>query len=76
MLNENDVTIDNPEKITRTHILDSLSHLADEDRSGVPSMPKLEATKEAAINAPSATPANASLNDHLVKVLPVDAIGD
>ena len=75
-LSENDVSIDNLEKITRTHILDYFSHLADEGRSGVPPMPKLAATKEAAINALSATRANASFDNHMVEALPVDAIGD
>ena len=35
-----------------------------------------EATKEAAINALSATRANASLDGHRVEALPVDAIGN
>ena len=34
-LTENDVTVDSPEKITRTHILDYLSYLAGLGRSGV-----------------------------------------
>src|SRR6266852_8298366 len=45
-ISENDVTVDSPEKITRTHILDYLTHLADLSRSGVTRVRKLAAIKE------------------------------
>jgi len=45
-LSENDVTVDSPDKITRTHILDYLSHLAGLGRSGVTRVRKLAAIKE------------------------------
>ena len=45
-LTENDVTVDNPEKITRTHILDYLSYLAGLGRSGVTRTRKLAAIRE------------------------------
>src|SRR5438270_13942777 len=45
-LTENDVTVDSPEKITRTHILDYLSHLAGLGRSGVTRTRKLAAIRE------------------------------
>ncbi len=45
-LSENDVTVDSPAKITRTHILDYLSHLADLGRSGVTRVRKLAAIRE------------------------------
>jgi site-specific recombinase XerD len=43
---ENDVTVDTPEKITRTHILDYLSYLAGLGRSGVTRVRKLTAIRE------------------------------
>ena len=45
-LAENDVTVNSPEKITRTHILDYLSHLANLGRSGVTRTRKLAAIRE------------------------------
>ncbi len=42
-LAENDVTVDSPEKITRTHILDYLSFLSGLGRSGVTRVRKLAA---------------------------------
>src|SRR5438067_12593016 len=45
-LAENDVTVDSPEKITRTRILDYLSHLAGLGRSGVTRTRKLAAIRE------------------------------
>src|SRR6266699_882848 len=45
-VSENDVTVQSPEKITRTHILDYLTHLADLGRSGVTRVRKLAAIKE------------------------------
>jgi integrase/recombinase XerD len=45
-LRENDVTVDSPEKITRTHILDYLSHLAGLGRSGVTRARKLASIRE------------------------------
>src|SRR6266849_6393135 len=45
-LAENDVTMNSPEKITRTHILDYLSHLANLGRSGVTRVRKLAAIRE------------------------------
>ena len=45
-LAENDVTVNSPEKITRTHILDYLSYLAGLGRSGVTRVRKLAAIKE------------------------------
>lgn len=45
-LTENDVTVNSPEKITRTHILDYLSHLAELGRSGVTRSRKLAAIRE------------------------------
>ncbi len=45
-LAENDITVDSPEKITRTHILDYLSHLAALGRSGVTRVRKLAAIRE------------------------------
>src|SRR5258708_753043 len=45
-LSENDVTVDSPEKITRTHILDYLSFLSGLGRSGVTRSRKLAAIKE------------------------------
>src|SRR5258708_10964595 len=45
-LAENDVTVDSPEKITRTHILDYLSFLSGLGRSGVTRSRKLAAIKE------------------------------
>ena len=45
-LAENDVTVNSPEKITRTHILDYLSHLANLGRSGVTRSRKLAAIRE------------------------------
>lgn len=45
-LTENDVTVASPESITRTHILDYLSHLAGLGRSGVTRARKLAAIRE------------------------------
>src|SRR6266516_3979036 len=45
-ISENDVTVDSPDKITRTHILDYLSHLASLGRSGVTRVRKLAAIRE------------------------------
>ncbi len=45
-LTENDVTVDSPEKISRTHILDYLSHLSELGRSGVTRARKLAAIRE------------------------------
>src|SRR6266487_3458499 len=45
-LTENDISVSSPEKITRTHILDYLSHLAGLGRSGVTRVRKLAAIKE------------------------------
>src|SRR3989440_2803804 len=45
-LSENDITVDSPEKITRMHILDYLSHLAGLGRSGVTRVRKLAAIRE------------------------------
>src|SRR6266571_3843023 len=45
-LTENDVTVDSPEKITRTHILDYLSFLTGLGRSSVTRVRKLAAIKE------------------------------
>src|SRR6266446_176064 len=45
-LAENDVTVDSLEKITRTHILDYLSHLAGLGRSGVTRTRKLARIRE------------------------------
>ena len=45
-LAENDITVDSPENITRTHILDYLSHLATLGRSGVTRVRKLAAIRE------------------------------
>jgi integrase/recombinase XerD len=45
-VSENDVTVNSPEKITRTHILDYLSHLAGLGRSGVTRVRKLAAIRE------------------------------
>src|SRR6266496_3773727 len=45
-LAENDVTVNSTEKITRTHILDYLSHLANLGRSGVTRTRKLAAIRE------------------------------
>ncbi len=45
-LAENDISVTSPEKITRTHILDYLTHLADLSRSGVTRVRKLAAIKE------------------------------
>src|SRR6266480_5626891 len=45
-LAENDITVDSPAKITRTHILDYLSHLADLGRSGITRVRKLAAIRE------------------------------
>src|SRR5439155_2394579 len=45
-VSENDVTVDTPQKITRTHILDYLSYLAELSRSGVTRVRKLAAIKE------------------------------
>ena len=45
-VSENDVTVNSPEKITRTHILDYLSHLAELGRSGVTRVRKLAAIRE------------------------------
>ena len=45
-LTENDVTVASPENITRTHILDYLSHLAGLGRSGVTRTRKLAAIRE------------------------------
>ena len=45
-LAENDITVDSPEKITRTHILDYLTHLADLSLSGVTRVRKLAAIRE------------------------------
>ncbi len=45
-LAENDVTVDSPEKITRTHILDYLTYLATTGRSGVTRVRKLTAIRE------------------------------
>ena len=42
-LRENDMTVDSPTQITRTHILDYLSHLAGLGRSGVTKARKLAA---------------------------------
>src|SRR6266702_2024182 len=45
-LTENDISVRSPEKITRTHILDYLSHLAGLGRSGVTRTRKLAAIRE------------------------------
>jgi hypothetical protein len=45
-LMENDMTVDSPTQITRTHILDYLSHLAGLGRSGVTRARKLAAIRE------------------------------
>jgi site-specific recombinase XerD len=45
-LAENDVTVDSPSMLTRTHILDYLTHLADLSRSGVTRVRKLAAIRE------------------------------
>src|SRR5205807_5094168 len=45
-VSENDVTVNSPEKITRTHILDYLSHLSGLGRSGVTRSRKLAAIRE------------------------------
>ena len=45
-LAENDISVDSPEKITRTHIIDYLSHLANLGRSGVTRVRKLAAIRE------------------------------
>ena len=45
-LAENDVTVDSPQKITRTHILDYLSYLAELGRSGVTRVRKLASIRE------------------------------
>src|SRR5437868_13355205 len=45
-LRENDVTVDSPVKITRSHILEYLSHLASVGRSGVTRARKLAAIRE------------------------------
>src|SRR6266516_4541570 len=45
-LTENDISVTSPEKITRTHILDYLSHLARLGRSGVTRTRKLAAIRE------------------------------
>src|SRR5438552_5100941 len=45
-LTENDISVNSPEKITRTHILDYLSHLAGLGRSGVTRSRKLAAIRE------------------------------
>src|SRR6266566_5893478 len=45
-LAENDISVTSPEKITRTHILDYLSHLATLGRSGVTRTRKLAAIRE------------------------------
>src|SRR5205823_2365641 len=45
-LTENDVTVASPENITRTHLLDYLSHLAGLGRSGVTRTRKLAAIRE------------------------------
>lgn len=45
-LTENDISVNSPEKITRTHILDYLSHLAELGRSGVTRTRKLAAIRE------------------------------
>jgi len=45
-LTENDMTVDSPTQITRTHILDYLSHLAGLGRSGVTRARKLAAIRE------------------------------
>ncbi len=45
-VSENDVTVDSPSMLTRTHILDYLTHLADLSRSGVTRVRKLAAIRE------------------------------
>src|SRR6266699_3844660 len=45
-LTENHISVTSPEKITRTHILDYLSHLANLGRSGVTRSRKLAAIRE------------------------------
>jgi site-specific recombinase XerD len=45
-LTETDVTVDSPVQITRTHILEYLSHLAGLGRSGVTRARKLAAIRE------------------------------
>ena len=45
-LTENDISVTSPEKITRTHILDYLTHLAGLGRSGVTRTRKLAAIRE------------------------------
>src|SRR5258708_32653082 len=45
-LSENDISVTSPEKITRTHILDYLSHLANLGRSGVTRSRKLASIRE------------------------------
>ncbi len=45
-ITENDVSVTSPDKITRTHILDYLSHLASLGRSGVTRTRKLAAIRE------------------------------
>jgi site-specific recombinase XerD len=44
-LTENDMTVDSPTQITRTHILDYLTHLAELGRSGVTRVRKLAAIR-------------------------------
>src|SRR5207302_10664463 len=45
-LTENDISVYSPEKISRTHILDYLSHLAGLGRSGVTRSRKLASIRE------------------------------
>src|SRR5437870_13038864 len=45
-LTENDISVSSPEKITRPHILDYLTHLAGLGRSGVTRTRKLAAIRE------------------------------
>lgn len=45
-VSENDLTVDSPTQITRTHILNYLTHLAELGRSGVTRVRKLAAIRE------------------------------
>src|SRR5712692_4341939 len=45
-LAENDITVMTPQHISRSHIIDYLSHLADQGRSGVTRARKLAAIRE------------------------------
>src|SRR5437588_9975933 len=64
-LTENDISVTGPEKITRTHILDYLSHLAGLGRSGVTRTRKLAAIREYC---------KFLVNEKLISSLPTDNI--